>query len=494
MQLITYVDRLAGDLKSLKSLLDNEFSDLFSGVHLLPFFYPIDGADAGFDPIDHTSIDARLGSWSDMADLASDYSVMADLIVNHVSVHSPQFKDVLAKGESSIYWPLFLKKSDVFPNENDLDVQKIYRPRPTQPFTRMELASGQSHEFWTTFSQDQIDINVESEQGVDYLNSVLDCFAKSGIKEIRLDAAGYCIKRQGTRCFMLPETFNFIDELSTAARERDMTTLVEIHSHYLLQIQIACRVGKVYDFALPPLVLHAIFQADAQPLKAWLSMSPRNCITVLDTHDGIGILDVAKDGDNPGLLSDVQIDQLVERIHSESNDQSREASGSGANNLDVYQINCTFYDALGQSDIDYLIARAIQFFVPGKPQIYYMGLLVGVNDLALVNETKVGRDINRRVYSTEDLASELARPVVKDTMSLIRLRNSSRAFSGEFSVESSADDTLRLSWSIAGATALLHVNFSESHASIEFVDDGRLRRYEIGAKGLSELNESSTGL
>ena len=173
---------------------------------------------------------------------------------------------------------------------------------------------------------------------------------------IRLDAAGYAIKRAGSRCFMLPETFDFIHRLSQAAGERGMETLVEIHSHYQTQIDIAERVGRVYDFALPPLVLHALFTGEATPLADWLTIAPRNCITVLDTHDGIGVMDVGADGDKPGLLSPVAIDQLVETIHQRSHDQSRLATGAAASNLDLYQVNCTYYAALGERDADYLIA------------------------------------------------------------------------------------------------------------------------------------------
>ncbi|RBP53481.1 sucrose phosphorylase [Arenicella xantha] len=490
MQLITYVDRLAGDLAGLKSMLDKQFSGLFSGVHLLPFFDPIDGADAGFDPVDHTAVDGRLGGWPDVAELGADYSVMADLIVNHVSAESAQFKDVLQFGKESKYWDLFLKKSDVFPVDgNPNDVAKIYRPRPSSPFTSIAAQDGHSYEFWTTFSENQIDINVEVPTGQAYLTSVLDQFASSGVKEIRLDAAGYAIKRAGTRCFMLPETFEFIASLTEAAKQRGMQTLVEIHSHYRLQIEIARRVGRVYDFALPPLVLNAIYQNDAAPLKRWLEMSPRNCVTVLDTHDGIGILDVARDGDKPGLLSDDRVNELVEGIHQKSGGESREASGTGASNLDIYQVNCTFYDALGRCDADYLIARAIQFFAPGEPQLYYVGLLAGMNDMALLRNTGVGRDINRQIYSSADIEAQLARPVVASLMALIKLRNTASAFDGEFSLLSTDDHTLGMKWSNGGASAMLTVYFKDSTARILVTEGSDTREYDINEGGFHETTK-----
>ena len=174
-------------------------------------------------------------------------------------------------------------------------------------------------------------------------------FQAAGIKMIRLDAVGYAIKKPGTSCFMIPETFDFIAELTAKARALGIEVLVEIHSYYQKQIEIARQVDWVYDFALPPLVLHALFQRDPRPLARWLAISPRNAVTVLDTHDGIGVIDVGADSSgNPGLLAPAQIDNLVETIHQRSRGQSKQATGAAANNLDLYQVNCTFLDALGR--------------------------------------------------------------------------------------------------------------------------------------------------
>jgi uncharacterized membrane protein len=154
-------------------------------------------------------------------------------------------------------------------------------------------------------------------------------------------------------------------------------------------------------------------------------MRPVNAVTVLDTHDGIGVADVAarsRPSPAPGLLPAEEIAALVATIHDRSGGASRLASGSGAANVDASQINCTFYDALGRRDAEYLIARAIQCFVPGVPQIYYVGLLAGGNDLDLLRRTGVGRDVNRHYYTPEELRDELTRPVVRSLMALLRLR------------------------------------------------------------------------
>jgi sucrose phosphorylase len=458
VQLITYIDRLGGiDIRALQQLLTQDLEGVFGGVHLLPFYTPIDGSDAGFDPDDHLTVDPRLGDWHDVLTLSRDTDVMADLIVNHVSSRSPQFADVVAHGSDSHWFPLFLTFQSVFPDgAREEEITAIYRPRPSLPFTPYTLGDSK-HLMWTTFTPQQLDINVETPVGEAYLDSILDRFEQSGISMIRLDAAGYAIKRPGTRCFMLPETYSFINQLSDKAAERGMEALVEIHSHYQTQIDIAERVGRVYDFALPPLVLHTLFSGDPAPLANWLKQSPRNCITVLDTHDGIGVLDVSGDDGKPGLLEPEAIDQLVETIHQRSNGQSRLATGAAASNLDLYQVNCTYYTALGERDNEYLIARALQFFAPGIPQVYYTGFLAGANDIALLTKTGVGRDINRAFYTNSDIDAALAKPVVKQLVDLIRLRNEHSAFKGTFSLDCT-NDQLRLQWQNGDDRLLLSVN------------------------------------
>src|SRR5512146_2585378 len=395
VQLITYADRLGGgDIKALHRLLKGPLAGLFGGVHILPFYYPIHGADAGFDPIDHTKIDPTLGSWADIKELGQDVDLMADLIVNHISSSSPQFLDYSEKGDASIYRDMFLTMGSVFPNgATEADLLTIYRPRPGLPFSYATLKNHQKRLLWTTFSKQQIDINVTHPQGKAYLQSVLETLHDNGVRMVRLDAVGHAIKKPGTNCFMIPETFAFIEYLTRQAATLEIEVLVEIHSHFRRQIEIAQQVDRVYDFALPPLILHAIFNQTARYLKQWLEISPRNAITVLDTHDGISVIDIGADGSNSGdqagLVPSKELDDLVERIHSNSNGQSRQATGAAASNLDLYQVNCTFYDALARKDNEYLLARAIQFFAPGVPQVYYVGLLAGENDMELLARTGV---------------------------------------------------------------------------------------------------------
>jgi sucrose phosphorylase len=469
-QLITYVDRLpGGTFRDLQRLLEGPLKGVFGGAHVLPFFHPIDGADAGFDPIDHTHVDPRLGAWGDVAALASRFDMMADVIVNHVSRWSPRFQDYDQRGDESRYAGMFLTYDRVFPEgARQSDLVALHTPRPTLPFTTYQTARGEQVLLWTTFTSDQIDIDVAHPETRRYLADVLEKFHAAGISAIRLDAVGHTVKKAGTSCFMIPETFAFIADFTAEAHARGMEVLVEMHGHYQHQIDLAREVDWVYDFALPPLALHTLYTRDAAPLKRWLEMRPGNTVTVLDTHDGIGVLDVDADRRKqaPGLLPPKDIDALIETIHRRSRDESRHASGNVASNVDSSMINCTFYDALGRRDTEYLIARAVQCFLPGIPQIYYVGLLAGCNDLDLLRRTGVGRDINRHYYTVNELAHELTRPVVQSLIELLRLRNTHEAFRGTFHVVPSATDQILLEWKNGVEFAQLDVDLTRMCASV----------------------------
>jgi sucrose phosphorylase len=483
VQLICYADRLGGTLRGLRQLLAGPFAGLFGGIHILPFYHPIDGTDAGFDPIDHTQVDERLGDWEDVRALATDVELMADVIVNHISSRSAQFLDYSTRGAASQYDGLFLTLDSVFPaGASERDLLAIYRPRPGLPFTPMTLTDGTRRIFWTTFTPEQLDIDVFHREGVRYLDGILRIFASNGVRLIRLDAVGYAVKRAGMSCFMMQETFDFIRDFAARGRSHGLEVLVEIHAHHSLQIRIAGQVDWVYDFALPPLVLHAFFAATSRYLKDWIAIRPVNALTVLDTHDGIGVIDIGAHGHDaanlPGLVPPDGIDRLVRTIHANSRGESLRATGAAASNLDLYQINCTFYDALGRNDLRYLLSRALQFFLPGIPQVYYVGLLAGLNDAELLARTGTGRDINRHHYTRGEIEDALARPVVADLLALIRLRNLHPAFQGTFELLPSSGEVLNVRWRKGDATAQLSVDFSSGEHLLEFTAPTAAPRFQ----------------
>ncbi|GAA0573851.1 sucrose phosphorylase [Rhizomicrobium electricum] len=491
VQLIAYADRFGGQgLQGLHRLLTGPLNGVFATVHILPFFHPIDGSDAGFDPIDHTKVDSRLGRWDDIKALSADVDVMADLIVNHMSIHAPQYRDFSRYGSASPYDGLFLTKEAVFAGEPaEADLAQIYRPRPGHPFTPTTLQNGEKRTLWTTFTPQQVDIDVRHPQGVAYLDSIMRTFAANGVKAIRLDAVGYAIKRAGTNCFMIPETFDFISELTAKAHQLGMEVLVEVHSYYRQQIAIAAKVDWVYDFALPPLILHAFAASDPEPLKKWIAVRPKNALTVLDTHDGIGIIDVGAIGGtpdtHPGLLSARDIAALVDTIHDRTGGQSRKATGNAASNLDIYQINCTYFDAMGRNEAQYLMARAIQFLLPGIPQVYYVGLLAGGNDMDQLARTHIGRDINRHCYGMPEISAALARPVVQQLIELIRLRNTHPAFAGTFTLLPTTDCRLELQWMKDASFVRMAIDFETMHGELQYTAPDAAKAGDSSVKTIS---------
>jgi sucrose phosphorylase len=416
--------------------------------------------------------------------LTLDIDIMADLIVNHMSRDSAQFCDYLAHAGASPYDGLFLTRERVFPRGvSPSDLQAIYRPRPGTPFTPVTLADGTVRFFWTTFTPHQIDIDVQHPTGAAYLRHILATFGANGIRMVRLDAVGYAIKKAGTSCFMLPETFDFIAALAAEARACGIEVLVEIHSYYRKQIEIARHVDRVYDFALPPLLLHAFEFGTGRYLAAWIQIRPHNAITVLDTHDGIGIIDIGPDRAEPlarpGLVPAAELEELVERIHHNTAGESRRATGAAASNLDLYQVNCTFYDAMRRDDLRYLLARAVQFFLPGVPQVYYVGLLAGSNDLEILARSGVGRDINRHYYTEAELEIALARPVVRELCRLIRLRNEHPAFGGTFAQLAAAETAVHLRWTAGLASAELQVDFATDAYTLAVSSPAGLEQFEF---------------
>jgi sucrose phosphorylase len=441
VQLVAYADRLAGSLRALGTVLDGPLAGAFGGVHVLPFYRPFDGADAGFDPDDHLAVDPRLGTWEDLAALARDRDVVADLIVNHVSDRSAAFREAVDSGEPG----MFLTYDRVFPDGATADdLLAIIRPRPGLPFTRAVLG-GQPKLLWTTFTPHQIDLDVHHPAARAYLSRVLRRLAGCGVRVVRLDAVGYTVKTAGTSCFLTPETYAFVDDLTAEAHDLGLTVLAEVHAPHRHALDTAVHVDRVYDFVLAPLVLHAVSTGEAAPLLRWLAERPANTVTVLDTHDGLGMLDAA------GLLAAPQIEALVAWIGANSGGTSVASRVPGG----VYQVSCTLYDALGRDDRAFLLARALQLFVPGIPQVYYVGLLAGSNTTL----TGDAREINRRRYTAAEVDEAVRRPVVARLLELVRLRSTHPAFGGSF-VHAEAPGELTLAWRHGGATAELRVQLA----------------------------------
>lgn len=460
VSLLTYADRLAGDLPGLGRLLSDELS-VFTGVHVLPFFTPFDGDDTGFDPVDHTAVDPRLGTWRDIRHLAETREVTADLIVNHVSSASAEFQDWLARGSASPHDGMFLTFDRVFPGgASEADITAFYRPRPGLPFTPYRTADGSRRLVWTTFMPSQVDLDVTHPAGLAYLERLADTLAAGGVDTVRLDAVGYAVKTPGTDSFMTPRTLEFVAQAAQLIRARGMRVLVEVHAHYTQQQAIAPLVDLVYDFAFPPLLLDALGTGRSDRLAAWFGIRPANAVTVLDTHDGIGVIDAGPSSDRGGLLSHDDMAAVFARAHDATGGHSSAASVIPAWMTLPHQINATFFSVLGRDSRRMLLARALQIFLPGEPQFYYVGLLGGVDDTELFARTGQGRDVNRHRYTTDEVRRALDSEVTRGQLALAQLRRHP-VFDGSFSWEVPDAASLVLRWRDERHLAELRVRFDD---------------------------------
>jgi sucrose 6(F)-phosphate phosphorylase len=280
------------------------------------------------------------------------------------------------------------------------------------------------------------------------------------------------IKRAGTSAFMVePEIFGFLDWLVGVAESLGLTLLPEVHDRFETQRRLAERGFWTYDFILPGLVLQSFATGEATRLAAHLERSPDRVFTTLDCHDGIPVRP-----DLDGILEPAEMLDLAERVEERQGNVSR-LLGIDTDEVDVHQLNCTYWSALDHRADRYLAARAIQLFAKGVPQVYCVGLLAGSNDLVAVGATKDGRAINRHDYDAAELQGALDRPVVRRLLELVRLRNTHPAFEGALSVETAGPSRLRLAWRHGEDQCALEVDLAAGHASLE-VDGLRPVRIE----------------
>ena len=392
--LITYSDSLGNNLKDLYENLEEHFGDAIGGVHLLPFF-PSTG-DRGFAPVDYDEVDPAFGDWEDVKRLGEKYYLMFDFMINHISRQSKYYKDYQEKHEASEFKDLFLNWDKFWPENRptQADVDLIYKRKDRAPKQEILFADGSVEHLWNTFGEEQIDLDVTKEVTMAFIRKTIQHLASNGCDLIRLDAFAYAVKKLDTNDFFVePDIWDLLDKVRDIAAE------------------------------------YTLYSSRTERLAKWLKMSPMKQFTTLDTHDGIGVVDV-KD-----ILTDEEIDYASNELYKVGANVKRKYSSAEYNNLDIYQINSTYYSALGDDDVKYFLSRLIQAFAPGIPQVYYVGLLAGKNDLKLLEETKEGRNINRHYYSNEEIAEEVQRPVVKSLLNLFSFRNQSEAFDLEGTID-----------------------------------------------------------
>lgn len=460
--LITYADSMGKNLGELHKIINKHYRKAIGGIHILPF-YP-SSADRGFAPIRYDKVDGNFGSFDDIEQLGDDYYLMFDFMVNHISAQSEFYRDFLKNKDASPYKDMFIRYKDFWENGEPTKAQTdlIYKRKPRAPYVEAQFADGSTEKIWCTFCEEQIDLDVSKDVTKRFITKTLESMCRHGAAIIRLDAFAYAVKKADTNCFFVePDTWELLYDIEKTVSEHGCEILPEIHEHYTIPMKIADKGFWIYDFALPVITLHALFNHTGKYLKKWLEMCPMKQFTTLDTHDGIGIVDV-KD-----LIPDDEIENVKEQMYSRGANVKKIYSSEAYNNLDIYQVNTTYYSALGNNDNAYLLARAIQFFAPGIPQVYYVGLLAGENDVELMERTKNGRDINRHYYSAEDIDKEQDREVVRKLKELMELRNSHAAFGLDGSISVTADgDRISITRTCGDSELTLNANLTDYNFTI----------------------------
>ena len=504
-----YPDSIGTRLSDTVSMLGRpEFKDVFSLFYILPTFFNSD-LDRGFSIIDY-DINKELVSPGDVEALKrSGTALKFDLVLNHLSVGSPQFRDMLEKGDASpnkdffIDWNEFWKgegemgpEGHVLPKKEHLD--KLFMRKPGLPILKVRFPDGSERPYWNTFYQEvkttggrrtylgQMDLNARSEKVWAFYDETLAKLASYGTRLVRLDAFAYLHKEPGrTNFFNKPGTWEYLERMRGLARKHGLVLLPEIHAEYGqgLHEEVAHEGYPIYDFFFPGLVIDAIERAAKKPLLGWIDEVRKKgirTVNMLGCHDGIPVLDLkgktVGGKRRKGLLPDAGIDAVVDLILKRGG-RVKNLYGPDGKKISYYQVNATFFSALDEDERKLRLARAIQMFTPGIPQVWYLDLFAGRNDHKAADSGGAAshKEINRTTLSMEDVERGLKKDIVKDQLDLIRFRNTSPAFSGEFqSVPMGADHLLQLVWQNGDQKAELHANLKDRGFRIIYTDqDGQ---------------------
>ena len=413
--LITYADILrsseATPLATLRNwMVDAGHAERINVVHLLPFC-PY-SSDDGFSVIDYLQVDPEAGTWDDIASLGDRVDLMFDLVLNHISQHSEWFQKYLAGEEP---FTKFFVEADPA-----VDWSQVVRPRSLPLLTEVDTTRGPRH-VWTTFSDDQIDLNYEEPEVLLRMLRVLLEYAKRGARIIRLDAVAFLWKEQGTNCLHLPQTHEAVklmrDVVAAAFPQTLLLTETNVpHQENVSYFGRGDEAHMVYQFSLPPLLLDAMTAGDAVYLRKWLAElapPPAGCtfFNFTASHDGIGVRPLE------GLVPDDRFTAVVEAVRARGGRINTRRRPDGT---DVpYELNITYVDAVSPTaageptDVElharrFLTTQAVMLALPGMPAVYFHSLVGTQNDYAGVEQSGINRRINRHKYELGELQQHLA--------------------------------------------------------------------------------------
>jgi sucrose phosphorylase len=558
VMLNAYPDSIGGRLADTVTVLKRpEFQDAFSLFYILPTFFNSD-LDRGFSIIDY-GLNEELVTPEDLAELHKlNINFKLDLVLNHLSVQSPQFQDLIEKGNDSPYKDFFVDWNEfwhehgvegpdgtVIPTEEYL--QKLFMRKPGLPVLKVRFPDGSDRMYWNTFYQDvsysevepeelaeidginledasniaaavnqalaaktdpaamdldgyahhkdailsvverkrkylgQMDLNARSEKVWQFYNDTLRRLRDYGAKIIRLDAFAYLHKEPGQpNFFNRPGTWDYLERLKQIAEDNDLIVFPEIHAEYGtgLHEEVASKGFPIYDFFFPGLVIDALERGTNQALLRWIEeirAKGLQTINMLGCHDGIPLLDLrgkaTEDSFHEGLLDEEQIEATMSRV-TERGGRVKNLYGPDGRKIAYYQVNATFFSALGEDEQKLLMARAIQLFMPGIPQVWYLDLFAGKNDYEAADRGGAAghKEINRTNLSLDDVEAGLKRLVVRDQLKLIQLRNTCPAFRGDFQTHPTDEHHLQISWRNGASVATLEADLRNSSFRVSASD------------------------
>lgn len=550
-----YPDSMGGTLGDIVSLLKKEeFHNVFSSFYILPSVFHTD-LDRGFSVIDY-SLNKMLAKREDLKELeALGVNLKLDFILNHASVLSPQFQDLLKNGEKSEYKDFFIDWNRFWEGHGTMTEEGYIQPdakliadmffrKPGLPILMVRFPDGRNVPYWNTFYQEvrypaldaqdimrelpvqygeaeylaqqmeqgiaagkrpasislgeceeyraaltellesgrkylgQMDLNIKSPKVWEFYEETLKTLASYGAKIVRLDAFAYAPKEPGAKNFLNElGTWELLERVQELAQQYGLSLLPEIHAAYEEKIyeKIAEKGYMTYDFFLPGLLIDALERADGATLAAWaeeLQEKKIRTVNMLGCHDGIPLLDLK------GMIPAERIEALIDTVVSRG---GMVKDLHGQKNV-YYQVNATYYSALGEDDRKLLLARAVQLFMPGKPQIWYLDLFAGKNDREAVGRAGAAghKEINRTNLSCQALEDGLSREVVRKQLDLLRFRKEFPAFGFDaaLSVENEGS-RMRFVWKKDVCTAVLSADLKTAAFAVEGQDERGERVFEM---------------
>ncbi len=406
--LITYADTIQrggeAPLRTLRGFLCERLTNAIRTVHILPFC-PW-SSDDGFSVIDYREVAPNYGRWKDVVELGGEFSLMFDLVLNHCSAESPWFRQFVTGVEPGRFYFVTASKDD--------DLSEVVRPRESPLLTKVATRDGNAR-VWTTFSADQVDLEWKNPDVLFEFLDILFLYVSKGVRILRLDAVAFLWKQIGTNCLHLPETHEVVKLI------RDVLEVVAPHVIVLTETNVPHRENvsyfgdgdeahMVYNFTLPPLLLHALLRGDSTHLRQWAKSLPdlppgQTFLNFTASHDGIGVRPLQ------GILDDSELAWIVKQVTKRGGKISRRSMPNGSKQ--PYELNITYVDALSEpgdeetSIARFLCSQAVMLAMRGIPALYIHSLLGTPNWVEGFCETRRNRTLNRRSYQADELAGLL---------------------------------------------------------------------------------------